>query len=56
MEFLDQGGYAFYVWCSYGMGVVLLIAELVQLRRKRRTIVTRASRLLRMNAEVSHEG
>ncbi len=50
-EFFSQGGYGFYVWCSYGVGVVLLVAEIIQLRRKRRTILARVSRLVRMRAE-----
>jgi len=54
-EFFAQGGYAFYVWCSYGAGALLLIMEIVQLRRKRRTILSRASRLVRMRAEVNDE-
>ena len=54
-EFLSQGGYAFYVWSSYGMGLILLVAELIQLRRQRRTILSRIGRLARMRAEVRHE-
>ena len=26
-EFLSQGGYAFYVWSSYGMAAILLVLE-----------------------------
>ncbi len=55
-EFFSQGGYAFYVWFSYGAGLVLLVAELIQLKRQRRTILSRLSRLMRMHAEVEHEG
>ena len=29
-EFLDMGGYGFFVWTSWGVGVVLLIGLLVQ--------------------------
>jgi len=47
-EFFSQGGYAFYVWSSYGMGLVLLVFELVQLRNQRRTILTRLGRLIRL--------
>lgn len=50
LEFLDQGGYAFYVWSSYGMALVLLIVELVQLRSQHRTILTRLGRFMRMRA------
>jgi heme exporter protein D len=47
-EFLSQGGYAFYVWSAYGLTLVLLVAEVVQLRRRRRTIFARLGRLMRM--------
>ena len=53
-EFLSQGGYAFYIWSCYGMGALLLVAEVVALRRRRRTIFARLGRLKRMrDAEVS---
>lgn len=57
MEFLAQGGYAFYIWSCYGLAVVLLAGEIVALRRRRRTILAQLGRLRRMHqAEVSHEG
>ena len=46
-EFFSQGGFAFYVWGSYGMGLILLVFELVQLRNQRRTILARLGRLMR---------
>jgi len=49
-DFFAQGGYAFYVWSSYGMALLLLIIELVQLRSQHRTILTRLGRLMRMRA------
>jgi len=50
-EFFSQGGYAFYVWTSYGLTLVLLLAEIVQLRRHRRTILARLGRLIRMRVQ-----
>jgi len=50
IEFVSQGGYAFYVWSSYGMGLILLVFELVQLRNQRRTILARLGRLIRLRA------
>lgn len=50
MEFLSQGGYAVFVWGSYGMVLALLIGEVVALRRQRRTILTRLGRLLRLSS------
>ncbi|MCG6859809.1 MAG: heme exporter protein CcmD [Chromatiaceae bacterium] len=49
-ELFSQGGYAFYVWSSYGMGLILLLVELVQLRNRHRTILARLGRLMRMQA------
>jgi len=38
-EFLNMGGYAFYVWTSYAVVLIVLIANvLYPLRRKRRII------------------
>jgi len=48
--FFAQGGYAFYVWGAYGMALILLLLELVQLGWRRRTILTRLVRLLRARA------
>jgi len=50
-EFLSQGGYAFYVWSSYGLALALLVTEVVQLRRQRRTIFARLGRLMRMRSQ-----
>jgi heme exporter protein D len=46
--FFSQGGYAFFVWSSYGMGLALLIIEVLLLRRERRTILARLGRLARL--------
>jgi heme exporter protein D len=34
-HFLDMGGYAFFVWGSYGVTLVVLAAEIWTLRRRR---------------------
>lgn len=47
-EFFSQGGYAFFVWSAYGMCFLLLVVEMVQLSRRRRTILSRIGRLMRM--------
>jgi heme exporter protein D len=46
--FLSQGGYAFYVWSSYGLALALLVVEVLLLRRDRRTILARLGRLTRL--------
>ncbi len=49
-EFFAQGGYAFYVWGSYGLAAILMIAEIIQLNRRHETILTRLGRLVRMRS------
>jgi heme exporter protein D len=46
--FLSQGGYAFFVWSSYGLALGLLVAEVLLLSRDRRTILARLGRLTRL--------
>ena len=39
-EFFAMGGYAFYVWMSYGLTALALIVEIAMLRaRRRRTLL-----------------
>ena len=35
-DFLAMGGYALYVWGSYGMTALLVVAEIMVLRARRR--------------------
>jgi heme exporter protein D len=51
ISFLSQGGYAFYVWSAFGMTFALLIAEMLVLRRSRRTILQRVGRLARLRTQ-----
>lgn len=37
-DFLQMGGYALYVWGSFGATALLLAAELWQLRRRRQRL------------------
>jgi heme exporter protein D len=48
LAFLRQGGYAFFVWGAFSVTFLLLIAETVQLRTSRRTILSRVGRLVRL--------
>ena len=45
-DFFAMGGYAFYVWGSYGVAAVLLVAELWLLVARRRTLLNRFGRTL----------
>lgn len=48
--FFAQGGYAFYVWSAYGMALLLLVLELLQLGRQRRAILARLVRMMRLRS------
>jgi heme exporter protein D len=43
-EFLAMGGYAPYVWGSFGLTAFLIAAEIVSLRRRQRTLRRDAGR------------
>jgi len=48
--FFAMGGYAFYVWGSYGMVAAALALEVILLLRRRRTLLRRLGRMHRMRA------
>ena len=51
-EFFHMGGYAFYVWTSYGITLVILVANVIgplRLRRKLLADITRTARRARKN-------
>jgi heme exporter protein D len=38
-DFLNMGGYAFYVWGSFGLTLVCVIGELITLRLRRQQAI-----------------
>jgi len=40
--FFDMGGYAFYVWMSYGVTAIALAVEVAMLRARRRRVLLEA--------------
>ena len=46
-EFLSMGGYGAYVWTSYGIAAVVLIANLVIPVQRHRLLVSRLRRRIR---------
>ena len=46
-EFLQMGGYAAYVWPSYGLALIVLVANLVAPAMQRRRIMADIARKLR---------
>jgi heme exporter protein D len=51
-EFFAMGGYAWYVWGSYGLTAVFMLVEVILVIRNKRTIMQRLARMVRMNAQV----
>jgi len=43
-EFFHMGGYAFYVWTSYGIALLVLLANVVMPLRQRRKVLTDIAR------------
>jgi heme exporter protein D len=55
-QFFDMGGYAFYVWGSFGVSLVLMGAEVLLLRRRRKRILLQQARQApKMNVLHEHE-
>ncbi len=52
-EFFNMGGYALYVWGSFGMTALLMLAEPFIVRRRRRVTLQRVSRLVRSKSTKS---
>jgi heme exporter protein D len=47
-EFFDMGGYALYVWGSFGVTALLMVLEPILLRQRRRAILKRIARMARL--------
>ncbi len=55
-DFVAMGGYGFYVWGSYLVTAVLIVAEILALRMRRRAAEqARQMRVLLAEEEVNHE-
>ncbi len=46
-EFLHMGGYAFYVWTSYGIALLILLVNIIAPARQRRKLLTDIARKAR---------
>ena len=46
-EFFNMGGYALYVWGSFGMTALCMIAEPILVRHRQKVTLQRVSRLVR---------
>lgn len=50
-EFFNMGGYALYVWGSFGVTALFMVIEPIIVRGGRRAALQRISRIVRLNAE-----
>ena len=46
-EFLHMGGYAFYVWSSYGIALLILLINIIAPLRQRRKLLSTIARKTR---------
>lgn len=51
-EWFAMGGHGLYIWGSFGVTALFMIAEAMLVVRRRRTLVRRLGRMIRMNSEV----
>ncbi len=53
-EFFNMGGYAFYVWTSYGLTFIILLANIVSPIMQRKKAIKRIKRAIkRENIELA---
>lgn len=50
-EFFNMGGYALYVWGSFGVTALLMIVEPLMVRQRRKAVVQRIRRMVRLKSE-----
>ncbi|CAM3721563.1 heme exporter protein CcmD [Polynucleobacter antarcticus] len=43
-EFFAMGGYALYVWCSFGVGLLVLTLDTLAVRARHQSIIKRLRR------------
>ncbi len=51
-EFFHMGGYAFYVWTSYGLTLIVLVANILSPLRQRRKLLADLARRARRERKI----
>lgn len=46
-EFFHMGGYAFFVWTSYGVSLIVIVANIVAPVMQRKKIISRIKRAIK---------
>ena len=55
-EFFAMGHHGFYVWGSYGVTALFMIAEIIIVKRSNRTTWQRVTRLVRAESRTNSTG
>jgi len=50
-EFFNMGGYALYVWGSFGMTAICMVIEPIAVHQREKEVRKRVARLSRLNEE-----
>lgn len=50
-DFFAMGGHGLYVWGSFGMVTLFMVAEVIIVLKHKRTLMQRLGRMIRMNSE-----
>jgi heme exporter protein D len=54
-EFFDMGGYAFFIWTSYGLALIVLVANLIIPMIHERNLLRVLARKLRRKRRDNHD-
>ena len=46
-EFFDMGGYAFFVWTSYGLTLIVIVANIISPILQRKKVIARIKRAIK---------
>ncbi|MCG6937988.1 MAG: heme exporter protein CcmD [Gammaproteobacteria bacterium] len=46
-EFFNMGGYAFYVWTSYGLFILVIVANIISPMMQRKKVISHIKRTIR---------
>ena len=46
-EFFDMGGYAFFVWTSYGLTLLIIVANIVSPMMQRKKVISKIKRAIK---------
>jgi len=49
-EFFHMGGYAFFVWTSYGLTLIVVVANIVSPIMQRKKVISRIKRAIKREA------